>query len=100
MVCKFITVTVTPGYREDFLSRQRIWNEAMSRQPGFVDVSIATDPTRPDRICILIQFDSHADLDRFMNDVHDDLAEQTKISETYSAIEVKILNVIETVKPC
>lgn len=95
MIRKLIRATVKPGCREAFLARQRHWNAVMARQPGFVSVGVATDPTDPAVVTILIAMRSRADLDRFMHGEHDATHAATRMDEVYDHLEVAVLDVVE-----
>ncbi len=94
MICKLIKATIHPDLRAEFVNRQRIWNRVMSRQPGFLGTRIATHPEEPNVIYIFIDIDSREDLQRFMSDVHDTLAETTRMHEVYEGLDVKILDIM------
>lgn len=96
MILKSIRLTARPGCRDELLLRQRVWNEAMSRQPGFLGVRVATDPGDPDRIQILAFFATYEALDRFMAGDHDVVERETAMSELYERCEVEILEVVDS----
>ncbi len=48
MVTKLIKVKVKSGCREAFIAKQRVWNDVMARQRGFLGSWVATDPEAPD----------------------------------------------------
>ena len=95
MIYKLIKATVAPGCKEAFIAQQRIWNDAMARQPGFLGVTVATDPAEPDAVWIHIAMQSREDLDRFMAGDHDLVMEQTQMSGLYTRLDIHVLDVVE-----
>jgi heme-degrading monooxygenase HmoA len=95
MIWKLIRAAVKDGCRDEFLRRQRIWNDAMSRQPGFRSVQVATDPADPRSVTILIVIESLESLDRFMHGEHDALFAATQMGELYERLDVRVLDVVE-----
>ena len=99
MIYKVIRARPRPGCREAFLDQQRVWNDAMARQPGFLSVRVAEDPADPGWLTIVVAMRSRADLERFMAGDHDRVAEATGMPDLYDALEVRILDVVEPGPP-
>ncbi len=99
MIHKLIKATVRPGCRDEFIAQQRIWNDAMARQPGFLGVSVATDPADPSAVWIQISMESRQDLDRFMAGDHDAVMMQTQMSGLYERLDIHVLDVLEPGPP-
>ena len=95
MILKWIRLTALPGRLQDLIDRQRIWNDAMSRQPGFLGVQLAVDPELTDQLLVLITIESREALDHFMASEHDELERSTKIRETYETCEVRLFDLID-----
>lgn len=95
MIQKHIKVTLKPELREAFIAQQRVWNDAMLQQPGFLGVEVATDPDDPAVVFVMIAISSRACLDRFMDGDHDRVMEQTNMQSLYERLEIHILDVVE-----
>jgi hypothetical protein len=99
MIFKLIKATTAPGCKESFIAQQRLWNDAMARQPGFLGVQVATDPKEPDAVWIQIAMESREDLDRFMAGDHDTVQDQTAMQGLYERLDIHVLDVIEPGPP-
>ena len=91
MIQKIIRLRIKPNCLDQFLARQRVWNEAMAAQQGFVSVTVGTEIEHQNWVTIVIQIQSRKDLDRFMADAHDELEKSTRISELIEELDVKLL---------
>lgn len=99
MIVKLIRAVVRPGLRDEFIRRQRVWNDAMSRQDGFLAVHVAIDAARPDDVWIWIAMQSREALDQFMQTDHDGVMAETRMAETYEQLDIRILDVVEPGPP-
>ncbi len=99
MIFKLIKATTSPGCKESFIAQQRLWNDAMARQPGFLGVQVATDPKEPDAVWIQIAMESREDLTRFMAGDHDAVQTQTAMQGLYESLDIHVLDVIEPGPP-
>ena len=99
MIVKAIRASVKPGLSDEFIRRQRVWNDAMSRQEGFLFVHVAIDAARPDDVWLWIAMQTREALDRFMRTDHDLVMAETRMTETYEQLEVRILDVVEPGPP-
>jgi heme-degrading monooxygenase HmoA/predicted O-methyltransferase YrrM len=97
MIVKLILVKVVPGRRDEFIRQQRVWNDVMSRQPGFLGVQVATDPQSPEDITIMVAMESREALERFMKGSHDNVERQTSMKSLYSSLKVQVLDVVDSV---
>jgi predicted O-methyltransferase YrrM len=95
MIIKLIKARVRPGCKERFLARQRVWNDCMSRQAGFMGVYVATDPSAEDLVYLAVLMDSREALQRFMARDHNVVERETAMRELYDNLEVSVLDVIE-----
>ncbi len=96
MIYKIIEVIVKPGCRDKFLDRQRIWNDVMSKQSGFLGVRVATDPKAPNTVHVIITMETREDLERFMHGDHDVIMEKTQMQTLYEHLEIRILDVVSS----
>ena len=92
MIQKIIRLRIKDNCLDRFLAQQQVWNDAMAAQPGFVSVTVGTEIDRQNWVTIVIQFQSRADLDRFMSGAHDRLETSTRISELIDELDVKLLD--------
>jgi len=99
VIFKLIKATTAPGCKESFIAQQRLWNDAMARQPGFLGVQVATDPKEPDAVWIQIAMESREDLDRFMAGDHDAVQDATAMTGLYERLDIHVLDVIEPGPP-
>lgn len=99
MIIKLIRARVRPGCMDQFLAQQRIWNDRMSRQAGFLGVHVGTNPDEPDIVTIAIMMDSRPTLERFMATDHDPVARETSMAQLYSDLDVKVLDIVDPVPP-
>lgn len=99
MIVKLIRASVRPGCRDEFIRRQRVWNDVMSRQAGFLGVQVAIDAARPDDVWIWIAMQSRDALERFMQTDHDAVMAATRMADTYDELEIRILEGVEPGPP-
>ena len=95
MIIKLIKAKVRSGCREAFIARQRVWNDTMARQRGFLGSWVATDPEAPDDVFVAIAMRSREDLDRFMRGDHDNVERATKMPDLYDSLRITLLDVVE-----
>ena len=91
MIQKIIRLRIKPHCLDQFLARQRVWNEAMAGEKGFVSVTVGTEIEHQNWVTIVIQFQSRKDLDLFMAGAHDQLEKSTRISELIEESDVRLL---------
>lgn len=96
MIIKEIVARCRPGAKEEFLDKQRVWNEAMMSLPGFLWVHVATDDKAPDDVAILVGIRSPEDLHRFMAREHDTIERRTGMRALYEHLDVRILDVVDS----
>jgi uncharacterized protein (TIGR03792 family) len=61
VVVEFLTFEVEPPERDRWLDvEEQTWSRFLSRQPGFVRKEVWVDPTEPDRVHAMIQWESEA----------------------------------------
>ncbi len=95
MIVKLIKAVVKPGLKEEFLEQQRAWNDAISRQAGFMGIHVATDSANPDLVYILAFMESQEALERFMSTDHDLVEEKTAMKDLYSDLVTQVLDVVD-----
>jgi len=95
MVIKLIKVRTTEDKRAGFLERQALWNEAMARSPGFIDVTVCTNANDGNKLAIIISWQNAESLKLFMDEIHDDVEAATGIVAFYDEIEVSIFDELD-----
>jgi len=93
MFVKLIRVHTTPERRAGFLARQRQWNAALGRCPGFVDAVVGSSTEDPGVIFVITTWEDRVALDRFMAGRHDAVEAETDMRSWYDRIEVHHLEV-------
>jgi Domain of unknown function (DUF4937 len=91
VILKRIRVHLCPGAKQGFLSSQEIWERESRCVPGFLGGFWADEDAAT--LVVYHFWRSRADLDRFMRDDHDRIAETARSDLHYTSIEVEVLDV-------
>ena len=97
MIERHVTFDVVPGKEQAFEDLfQSSYSAAMSRQPGFVAVSLVREQDTPTRYQMVIRFDTLANAAAW-RDSADHKALSPQMKALYSASTVVVYSVVATV---
>lgn len=87
MIIKWIVCEVSPNHKEAFSKAQMQWKD-LSKVDGFIAQLGGWNIDKPNQACILALWQDKESLEKFMEQLHDDIVEQNQQSNTYESIDV------------